>query len=91
MRKAFFIMPFKHLTTRAELAPIAVSVEAATVISGLGRTSLFKALKLGALPARKSGRRTVILVEDLKRFMEALPLRVSSADSPWVAQPMRPR
>jgi excisionase family DNA binding protein len=42
-------------------------------LTGLGRTTIYAALKSGALPARKCGRRTLILAADLETFLGNLP------------------
>jgi excisionase family DNA binding protein len=54
---------------------LAYSVEGAAVAARLGRTKIFEAIKAGKLRARKEGRRTVILREDLAAFLRALPER----------------
>ena len=41
--------------------------------SGLGRTSIFAAIRSGHLVARKWGRRTIVLQEDLANFLRNLP------------------
>jgi excisionase family DNA binding protein len=51
------------------------SPEQAAMLSGIGRTRIFKAINEGKLRAHKYGRRTVILADDLKAFLEALPER----------------
>jgi len=43
-------------------------------LSGLGRDTLYKAIHAGRLPARKLGRRALVLADDLQRFLETLPL-----------------
>lgn len=45
--------------------------EAAKAIS-IGRTTLYKHIKLGHLRARKCGRRTLILSEDIFSFLSSL-------------------
>jgi excisionase family DNA binding protein len=54
---------------------LAYSVEGAAAAARLGRTKIFEAIKAGKLRARKEGRRTVILKEDLAAFLRALPER----------------
>ena len=39
----------------------------------IGRTALYEALKSGALIARKRGKRTLIMHEDLCRYLQSLP------------------
>ena len=54
-----------------------ISIKAACERTGLGRTSLYAAIRDGKLIARKFGRRTIILATDLDRFLAALPARDS--------------
>jgi excisionase family DNA binding protein len=56
-----------------ELKVLAHTINDACRVSGLGRTTLYAALKTGALSARKCGRRTLILAADLERFLDGLP------------------
>jgi hypothetical protein len=44
-------------------------------ISGLGRTSVYAAIKSGDLVARKWNRCTIVLAEDLAEFLAKLPRR----------------
>jgi excisionase family DNA binding protein len=53
--------------------PIAYSVPEACALTSAGKTALYQAIKCGALRAVKRGRRTLILDEDLRRWVEALP------------------
>jgi excisionase family DNA binding protein len=52
---------------------LGLSVEEASEIAGIGRSKLYEALRDGLLQARKFGRRTIILRDDLERFLSALP------------------
>jgi excisionase family DNA binding protein len=54
-------------------APIAVTIPDAVKASGMSRTTIYAALKRGDLSARKAGRRTLIPIADLERFLAALP------------------
>jgi excisionase family DNA binding protein len=40
---------------------------------GVGRDKLYCLIREGKLPARKLGRKTLILASDLEAFLEALP------------------
>ena len=52
---------------------LALTLAEATELSGLGRSSLYKLFAEKKLSPRKAGRRTLVLVEDLKRHLENLP------------------
>ncbi|RWD62554.1 MAG: helix-turn-helix domain-containing protein [Mesorhizobium sp.] len=54
---------------------IGLTIEEAVDRSGIGRTKIFQAIKDGKLTARKAGRRTIILSEDLSNFLKSLPVR----------------
>lgn len=54
------------------MVPLALTIPEAVRASGLPRSSLYEAMKRG-LPARKSGRRTLILVADLQAYLASLP------------------
>ncbi len=59
---------------------LAFSVEEAAKAAGLGRTLIFQEIRNGNLIARKIGRRTVILREDLERWLKSRPsARVQAA------------
>jgi excisionase family DNA binding protein len=45
----------------------------ANVVSGIGRTKLYEAISNGQLTARKFGSRTIVLRDDLLRFLASLP------------------
>jgi excisionase family DNA binding protein len=51
-----------------------LSIPEACTVAGLGRTSIYDAIAAGNLPARKFGKRTIILRGDLNNFLAALPL-----------------
>jgi excisionase family DNA binding protein len=53
--------------------PIGLSIPQACESSGLGRTLIYEAIRGGRLTARKAGRRTIILPDDLRRYVESLP------------------
>jgi excisionase family DNA binding protein len=65
-------------TTTPLAERLAVSIEDACALSGIGRTTLYKLIADGLLPARKCGRRTLILVTDLKALVLGLPTVVGS-------------
>jgi excisionase family DNA binding protein len=51
----------------------ALSVKEACNLSSLGRTTFYKLLKSGKIPARKCGRRTIILRDELHHALKSLP------------------
>lgn len=54
-----------------------VSINDAARMLGIGRSTLYLILKDGQLPARKLGKRTLILRSDIESFVEALPLNAN--------------
>jgi excisionase family DNA binding protein len=55
-------------------SPTACSIEDTAKRVGCGRTTIYGAIKAGALKARKIGRRTIILDEDLRAWLASLPM-----------------
>jgi excisionase family DNA binding protein len=53
--------------------PIAFTVTEACSAARAGRTSLYNAINIGHLRAVKRGRRTLILADDLRRWIESHP------------------
>ena len=51
-----------------------LSVAEASHVAGIGRTKLYEAIGAGQLTVRKFGKRTIVLREDLARFLVALPM-----------------
>jgi excisionase family DNA binding protein len=41
---------------------------------GIGRDKLYSLIRSGELPARKVGRRTLVVASDLEAFLEGLPV-----------------
>jgi excisionase family DNA binding protein len=52
---------------------LAYTIKDACRASGLGRTTVYAAVKAGALSVRKCGRRSLILAADLEQFLLTLP------------------
>jgi excisionase family DNA binding protein len=54
-------------------SPLAYSISEACAAARAGRTAIYEAIRSGALVARKRGRKTLILPDDLKRWVESHP------------------
>jgi hypothetical protein len=52
---------------------LAVSPEEASALTGIGLTSIREAIRSSALKAKKHGRRTIILPDDLRVWLNTLP------------------
>ena len=63
------------------LLPRALRIPEVCMTSGLGRTTIYAAIKSGDLVARKYGRCTVVLADDLTEFLHNLPKTTSETDS----------
>jgi excisionase family DNA binding protein len=53
--------------------PLTISIAEACKATGIGRTSIYSAIKQGELRAVKFAGRTLIRTEDLKAFVDNLP------------------
>jgi excisionase family DNA binding protein len=58
--------------------PLALSVKEVCELLRLGRTTFYKLLKSGKMPAHKCGRRTIVLPSELEQALKSLP-RVGTA------------
>ncbi|MDO8397399.1 MAG: helix-turn-helix domain-containing protein [Bradyrhizobium sp.] len=54
-------------------SPLAYSIAEACSVARAGRTAIYEAIRNGALTARKRGRKTLILPDDLRRWVEGHP------------------
>lgn len=53
-----------------------LSISEACAMAGIGRTKIYQAISSGELVARKYGKRTIVLRQDLQTFLSALPVVV---------------
>jgi excisionase family DNA binding protein len=56
-----------------ELWREALSIDEVCAAIGIGRTKVYEAIATRALKARKVGKRTLILRDDLRQFLASLP------------------
>jgi excisionase family DNA binding protein len=67
---------------------LAYTIAEATDAAATGKTALYEALGSGELPAHKRGRRTLILADDLRGWLESLP-RLELERTPDLGRPVR--
>jgi excisionase family DNA binding protein len=59
---------------------LAFSIDEVAIRSGLGRDAIYDAIRTGRLKAKKMGRRTIIMTDDIRQFLDNLPpLRLPAA------------
>ena len=61
---------------------LAVSIEEAARRAGVGRTTIYEAVNDGKLVIRKSGRRSLVLVDELQNWLSSLPRAEQKASTP---------
>ena len=55
------------------MTKIAVTIPEAVEMTGISRTTLYKLFSEGKLTRRKMGKRSLVLIEDLERYVKSLP------------------
>jgi len=61
---------------------LTASIRDATQMSGLSRTALYELAAAGKIIFRKAGRRTLVDLKSLRRFLDALPVaRIGSVEA----------
>lgn len=60
---------------------LAVSLNEAVRLSGIGRTNLYKIFKTGKIKPRKAGKRTLVLISELTDYLNSLPVGGSAHDA----------
>jgi excisionase family DNA binding protein len=58
---------------------LAFSVDEACKITSLKRSTFYKHLKSGKIPARKLGNRTIVLWDELEKALKSLPFAGSAS------------
>ena len=58
---------------------LAYTIDGVCEAAGIGRSSVFEAIRSGELVARKMGRRTIVLEGDLRTWLSSLPLATDAA------------
>jgi excisionase family DNA binding protein len=61
------------------MMPLSLSIEETSAVTGLGRTKLYQLINSGDLKARKLGKRTIVLKDDLDAFLASLEAYPASA------------
>ena len=70
------------LQNTTEIGRLAHSIAETCALTGLGRDAVFAAIRDGRLVARKLGRRTIIVDDDLRQFLAELPRAGGREEAP---------
>lgn len=60
---------------------LAFRISEVVLVTGLPRSTIYELIGAGLLPARKVGMRTLVLRDDLLRFLESLPEKLPGGAS----------
>ena len=63
----------KCASRRERPESLTVTVREACELLGFGKTSFYRAISEGRLPAKKWGKRTIVMRHDLESFLAGLP------------------
>jgi excisionase family DNA binding protein len=69
------------MTTDTNATPLAVGIDEAARRAGVGRGLLYQEIGKGRLRVRKAGRRTLITINDLTAWLDALPTRADKGQA----------
>jgi excisionase family DNA binding protein len=65
--------PMTNSDSKPAFEPISYTPEQAAVVTGRSRSRIFKAIKDKELTARKDGKATLLEIDELRRWLRALP------------------
>jgi len=59
--------------------PLAFTISEAVKVSAISRTEIYRSAQRGELTLRKRGKRSLILADELKRWLASLPVATPKA------------
>ena len=60
---------------------LALSIDETSLRTGICRDVIYRAIRQGDLPARKCGRRTLILQTELQEYLNSLPMVIAASSN----------
>ena len=72
----------QNIADTNSILPISMTIDQATNYTGIGRASIYRAINDGKLTPKKYGKRTLLMTEDLERFINTLPDGLSDGFRP---------